>query len=59
MARVHRDEGAVSRVPVHNIVDDLPPLYEAFYADESARTCGNCGAVHPGKGKPPPGWADI
>jgi 3-hydroxyanthranilate 3,4-dioxygenase len=44
---------------VNNIVDDLPPLYEAFYADDAARTCGDCGAVHPGKGKPPPGWADI
>jgi 3-hydroxyanthranilate 3,4-dioxygenase len=54
MACIHRIE-----VPVNNIVDDLPPLYEAFYADEAARTCDSCGAVHPGKGKPPPGWADL
>ncbi len=53
-ARIHRVE-----VAVDNIVDDLPPLYEAFYADEAARTCRDCGAVHPGKGKPPPGWADL
>jgi 3-hydroxyanthranilate 3,4-dioxygenase len=54
MACIHRIE-----VPVDNIVDDLPPLYEAFYADDAARTYGDCGAVYPGKGKPPPGWADI
>ena len=37
---------------VNNIIDDMQPLYEAFYADEDARTCGNCVALHPGK---PPG----
>ena len=47
---VHRIE-----VKVQHLVKDLPPLYEAFYADEKARTCKNCGAVHPGK-KPPAGW---
>ncbi|WP_207483949.1 3-hydroxyanthranilate 3,4-dioxygenase [Arenibaculum pallidiluteum] len=50
---VHRIE-----VEVKNIVTDLPPLYQAFYADEAARTCGQCGAVHPGKA-PPPGWVDL
>jgi 3-hydroxyanthranilate 3,4-dioxygenase len=35
---------------VRSIVDDLPPLFQAFYADEQARTCANCGTVHPGKG---------
>jgi 3-hydroxyanthranilate 3,4-dioxygenase len=35
---------------VRSIVDDLPPLFQAFYEDEQARTCGNCGTVHPGKG---------
>jgi 3-hydroxyanthranilate 3,4-dioxygenase len=34
---------------VRDIVADLPPLFEAFYRDEPARTCDNCGAVHPGK----------
>ena len=36
-----------------HLVRDLPPLFEAFYADEKARTCKKCGAIHPGK-KPPP-----
>jgi 3-hydroxyanthranilate 3,4-dioxygenase len=35
---------------VRDIVADLPPVFNAFYADQSARTCGNCGALHPGKG---------
>lgn len=35
---------------VRDIVADLPPVFTAFYADEKARTCGNCGALHPGKG---------
>ncbi|GII95708.1 3-hydroxyanthranilate 3,4-dioxygenase [Sinosporangium siamense] len=35
---------------VRDIVADLPPLFETFYSDEKARTCGNCGALHPGKG---------
>ena len=51
---VHRVE-----VELQDIVKDLPPLYETFYSSEAARTCGNCGTVHPGKGSPPPGWADI
>lgn len=35
---------------VRDIVKDLPPVFGAFYADEKARTCGRCGALHPGKG---------
>jgi 3-hydroxyanthranilate 3,4-dioxygenase len=35
---------------VRDIAADLPPVFQAFYADESARTCANCGALHPGKG---------
>ncbi len=35
---------------VRDIVADLPPVFSAFYADEQARTCANCGTVHPGKG---------
>jgi 3-hydroxyanthranilate 3,4-dioxygenase len=50
---VHRIE-----VPVTDIVKDLPPLYEAFYADEKARTCPHCGTIHPGK-TPPPGWVKL
>ena len=35
---------------VRDIVQDLPPVFEQFYSSEEARTCGNCGALHPGKG---------
>lgn len=34
---------------VTDIVADLPPVFEAFYGDESARTCPTCGHVHPGR----------
>lgn len=52
--------GLVHRVEValNDIVKDLPPLFEAFYADAAARTCPSCNAVHPGK-EPPPGWVDA
>ncbi len=52
-ALVHRVE-----VELKDIVADLPPLYEAFYASGEARTCRRCGAVHPGK-EPPPGWVTL
>ena len=44
-------DGLVYRIEVQlqSIVDDLPPLYEAFYASEKLRTCPHCGQVHPGK----------
>jgi 3-hydroxyanthranilate 3,4-dioxygenase len=35
---------------VRDIVVDLPPVFAAFYDDVQARTCPNCGTVHPGKG---------
>ena len=35
---------------VQDIVADLPPVFAEFYQDEKARTCTNCGALHPGKG---------
>jgi 3-hydroxyanthranilate 3,4-dioxygenase len=41
-ALVHRVE-----VNVKNIVTDLPPLFDAFYA--SARKCAQCGHIHPGR----------
>lgn len=41
---VHRVE-----IQVQAIDRDLPPLFEAFFGDESARTCPSCGAIHPGK----------
>lgn len=35
---------------LQSIVDDLPPLYERFYAtDDAARRCPRCGEVHPGR----------
>ena len=34
-------------VQLSSIVDDLPPLFDAFYGDIEARTCRNCGTVHP------------
>lgn len=52
-ALLHRVE-----VPVTNIVTDLPPLFDAFYADETARRCDACGALHPGR-TPPEGWAAL
>ncbi|QDC02085.1 3-hydroxyanthranilate 3,4-dioxygenase [Mesorhizobium sp. 8] len=52
-ALVHRAE-----VDLVSIVDDLPPIYQAFYADEKARTCPKCGTLHPGK-KAPEGWVVI
>jgi len=35
---------------VRDIVADLPPVFEAFYVSEGARTCPSCGALHPGRG---------
>jgi 3-hydroxyanthranilate 3,4-dioxygenase len=34
-------------VTLDSIVDDLPPLFEAFHRDLDARTCSACGTVHP------------
>lgn len=50
---VHRSE-----LILESIVRDLPPVYQAFYADNQARTCKNCGEVHPGK-EPPEGWVKL
>jgi 3-hydroxyanthranilate 3,4-dioxygenase len=37
-------------VQLKSIVRDLPPLFEAFYANGQARRCRQCGTLHPGKG---------
>ena len=50
---VHRIE-----VKVKHLVKDLPPLYEQFYNDPAARTCKQCGAMHPGR-NPPAGWSRV
>ncbi|WP_025897120.1 3-hydroxyanthranilate 3,4-dioxygenase [Sneathiella glossodoripedis] len=54
---VHRAE--VSLADPEGIVTQLPKIYDAFHEDMDARTCPNCGVVHPGKGKPPAGWVQI
>ena len=41
---VHRVELQIARID-----EDLPPLFAAFHGDEDARTCPNCGTLHPGK----------
>jgi 3-hydroxyanthranilate 3,4-dioxygenase len=38
-----------TEVILKSIVEDLPPLFEKFYRDETARRCRSCGTVHPGK----------
>jgi 3-hydroxyanthranilate 3,4-dioxygenase len=43
-ALLHRVE-----VQLQSIVRDLPPLFDAFYANIDQRTCKRCGHVHPGK----------
>lgn len=52
-ALVHRAEKVMT-----NLVTDLPPIYESFYGDPAARTCPNCGTVHPGK-EPPEDWVQL
>ena len=54
---VHRAE--LSLLDPSGIVTELPKIFDAFHDDNAARTCGNCGVVHPGKGKPPPGWVEL
>ena len=34
---------------VTDIVADLPPVFNAFYESEEARTCPKCGTLHRGK----------
>jgi 3-hydroxyanthranilate 3,4-dioxygenase len=43
---VHRGE-----VQLKSIVDDLPVMFESFYSSEEARTCPNCGTLHPRPGQ--------
>ena len=52
-ALVHRAE-----LELTSIVDDLPPVYQGFYASEEKRTCPECGTLHPGK-EPPEGWVTL
>ncbi len=41
------------------IVTELPKIYEAFHQSTEARTCPQCGTLHPGKGKPPADWVQL
>ena len=52
-ALVHRAE-----MQLKSIVEDLPPVYQQFYASQEDRTCPNCGTVHPGK-ESPEGWVTL
>jgi 3-hydroxyanthranilate 3,4-dioxygenase len=54
-ALVHRIEAALTAAA--GIVTQLPQFQDDFHGDQAARTCPDCGALHPGKGVPPPGWA--
>ena len=55
--RVHRAEVALDGPD--GIVKQLPIMFDAFHNSTEARTCPNCGAIHPGKGKPPEGWVQL
>jgi 3-hydroxyanthranilate 3,4-dioxygenase len=54
---VHRAEVALT--DARGMVTALPKIYDAFHADMEARTCPNCGTLHPGKGAPPEGWVVL
>ena len=56
-SRVHRVE-----VPLdgpEGIVNQLPKIFDSYDKNIEARTCPECGVLHPGKGKPPEGWVDL
>ena len=52
-----RGAGAPRRGQGESIVDDLPPLYEAFYGERRAHL-QEVRRLHPGK-KPPAGWVSL
>ena len=54
---VHRAE--VSLLDPSQIVTELPRIFAEFHDDISARSCANCGTLHPGKGQPPAGWVEL
>ncbi len=56
-ALVHRAE--VSLADPEGIVSALPKVYDAFHDSIEARTCPECGTIHPGKGKAPEGWVQL
>ena len=54
---LHRAE--VSLTSSEGIVSELPKVFEEYHENIEARTCENCGVLHPGKGKPPDGWVVL
>ena len=38
-------------LPLKDIEKDLPPVFNAFYSDEQARTCDECGTIMPAPNK--------
>ena len=38
---------------------ELPKICDAFHESMAARTCPDCGTVHPGKGKSPVGLVQL
>ncbi len=56
-ALVHRVEVALGGPS--GIVTKLPVVFDAYHDDIAARTCPNCGTIHPGKGAPPDGWVVL
>jgi 3-hydroxyanthranilate 3,4-dioxygenase len=49
-ALLHRCE-----IQLNNIVADLPPLFEQFYASLEKRTCRKCYTIHPDRQQTPTG----
>lgn len=55
-------QGGRVEVPLggpEGIVNLLPKVFQAFFEDEEARTCSQCGTLHPGKGQAPEGWIEL
>lgn len=58
-------ESLVHRVEIPGLTDTsaivtaLPSVFNAFHENLEARTCPECGTLHPGKGKPPEGWVVL
>ena len=44
---------------IRDIVKDLPPLFEGFYANQAARTCPDCGARIRGRPRQKAGQAVV
>ena len=56
-ARIHRVEIQLNSAT--GIVEQLPRVFAAFHDDMQARTCAQCGTLHPGSSAPPQGWVQL